>query len=79
MNDADAIVDLVDEAQKGVAMQHANFFAMIQKDGGVYRFVIRDRARVRPSIHGFGRSMDEARAKIDEIISALDAREQQAA
>jgi len=60
-------------------MEHGSYFAMIQKDGGVYRFVIRDRARVRPSIHGFGKSMDEARAKIDEIIGALDEREQQAA
>ena len=79
MNDANLNVTPEAEARKGVEMQHGNYFALIQKDGEVYRFVIRDRARVRPSIHGFGQSMDEARAKIEEIIGALDEREQRAA
>ncbi len=60
-------------------MQQAKFLTMIHLDGDVYRFVIRDRAGVRPSIHGYGRSMDEARAKINEILGALDNLEQQAA
>ena len=53
-------------------MQHGQYFAMISPDGEVFRFVIRDRAGLRPSIHGYGSSMDEARTKIDEILGALD-------
>ena len=53
-------------------MQHGKYFAMIRPDGSFFRFVIRDRAGLRPSIHGYGHSMDEARIKIDEILGALD-------
>ena len=53
-------------------MQHGKYFAMMRPEGEVVRFVIRDRAGLRPSIHGYGRSMDEARTKIDEILGALD-------
>ena len=55
------------------------YFSMIKQDAGVFRFVIRDRAGQRPSIHGFGRTMEEAQAKIEEILNALEEREQQAA
>jgi len=60
-------------------MQHGKYFAMIRPDGDVYRFVIRDRGGLRPSIHGYGESMAEAQAKIDEILGALDSLEQPAA
>jgi len=60
-------------------MQHGKFLTVIQLDGNVFRFVIRDRAGIRPSIHGYGRSMDEARTKINEILGALDNLEQRAA
>ena len=60
-------------------MQHGRFLTVIQLDGNVFRFVIRDRAGIRPSIHGYGRSMDEARTKINEILGALDNLEQRAA
>lgn len=66
-------------SEEGTEMQHGNYFAMIRNDSGVFRFVIRDRAGLRPSIHGFGRSMDEARTKIDEILGALDNLELRAA
>ena len=59
-------------SEEGKEMEHGKFFAMIQRDGSVFRFVIRDRAGLRPSIHGFGRSMNEAESKIDEILGALD-------
>ena len=65
--------------QKGEEMQHGKYFAMIRPDGDVFRFVIRDRAGSRPSIHGFGHSMDEARHKIDEILGALDLLERERA
>jgi len=58
---------------------HAKYFSLIKQDNGVFRFVIRDRAGLRPSIHGFGRTMDEAQAKIVEILNALEEREQEAA
>lgn len=57
--------------EKGKEMQHGHYFARIQGDTGVFRFVIRDRAGLRPSIHGFGRSLDEAKSKITEILGAL--------
>jgi hypothetical protein len=60
-------------------MQQGQFLAMIHKDAGVFRFVIRDRAGLRPSIHGYGHSQAEAQAKIDEILIALASRDQQAA
>ena len=60
------------EREEGEAMQHGKYFAMIHNDGGLYRFVIRDRDGLRPSIHGFGHSAHEARTKIDEILGALD-------
>ena len=43
------------------------------------RFVIRDRTGVRPSIHGIGRSWREAQLKVEEILAALDHRQQAAA
>lgn len=58
---------------------HPKYFSLIKQDNGVFRFVIRDRAGLRPSIHGFGRTMDEAQAKIDEILRALEQREHKAA
>jgi len=60
-------------------MEHGQYLAMVENDGGVFRFVIRDRGGSRPSIHGFGRSMIEAQAKVDEILAALDNLEQKAA
>ena len=57
----------------------AKYFSMIKQDNGVFRFVIRDRAGMRPSIYGVGRTMAEAQAKIEEIVSALEKRELQAA
>lgn len=69
----------VANGRKGEEMQHGKYFAMIRPDGEVFRFVIRDRAGSRPSIHGYGRSMDEARTKIDEILGALDDLEERAA
>ncbi len=62
-----------------IGAMHAKYFSLIKEDNGVFRFIIRDRAGLRPSIHGFGRTMDEAQAKIDEILHALEEREQQAA
>jgi len=79
MNDSGQAERVGLSTKEGTEMQHGKYFAMIQKDGGVFRFVIRDRAGLRPSIHGFGRSMDEARTKIDEILGALDNLETQAA
>jgi hypothetical protein len=52
---------------------------MIQKDGGVFRFVIRDRSGLKPSIHGYANSMMAAEVKIDEILGALDELELKAA
>ena len=65
--------------RKGTEMQHGKYFALIRPDGNVVRFVIRDRAGLRPSIHGYGRSMEEAKRKINEILGALDELEQRAA
>jgi hypothetical protein len=50
---------------------------MVREEGDTYRFVIKDRAGVRPSIHGYGHSLAEAHEKIDQILSALDELEQQ--
>jgi hypothetical protein len=66
-------------SEVNVSAMHAKYFSMIKKDNGVFRFVIRDRAGSKPSIHGFGRSMAEAQAKIEEILDALEQREAQAA
>ena len=72
-------IDSNPRSLKGAEMQHGKYFAMIRPDGDVYRFVIRDRGGLRPSIHGYGESMAEAQAKIDEILGALDSLEQPAA
>jgi hypothetical protein len=34
---------------------------------------------LKPSIHGYGKSMDDAETKIDEILGALDELEHQQA
>jgi hypothetical protein len=65
--------------KEGKQMQHGKFLAMIQKDRGVFRFVIRDRSGLKPSIHGYGKSMNDAETKIDEILGALDELELKAA
>ncbi len=70
---------MADLGRKGEEMQHGKYFALSRPDGNVFRFVIRDRAGVRPSIHGYGNSMDEARMKINEILGALDNLEERAA
>ncbi|HUN88657.1 MAG TPA: hypothetical protein VMU28_07680 [Terriglobales bacterium] len=54
----------------------ADYFSMIQHDGAVYRFVLRDRTGVRPSIHGYGHTMAEAQSKLEEILNALEQHEQ---
>lgn len=58
-------------------MQYGKFLTMVREEGDTYRFVIKDRAGVRPSIHGYGHSLAEAHEKIDQILSALDELEQQ--
>jgi hypothetical protein len=78
MNDTGQATQWGLNTQEGTEMQHGNFLAMIQKDGGVFRFVIRDRSGLKPSIHGYGTSMNEAESKIDEILGALDELEQAA-
>lgn len=65
--------------RRGEEMEHGKYFALIRPDGNVFRFVIRDRAGLRPSIHGYGQSMAEAKTKIDEILGALDNLEERAA
>lgn len=69
----------VADGRKGEDMQHGKYLAMIRPEGDVVRFVIRDRAGVRPSIHGYGQSVEEVRCKIDEILGALDNMEQERA
>jgi len=63
----------------GEDMKRGKYLAMLRPDGNVVRFVIRDRAGLRPSIHGYGHSMDEARNKIEEIFGALDNLEEERA
>ncbi|MGZ4788790.1 MAG: hypothetical protein ACXVZX_09740 [Terriglobales bacterium] len=58
-------------------MLQQQFLTMIRPDGDIYRFVIRDRTGRRPSIHGSGRSIAEALAKMQEIMQALEVLEQQ--
>lgn len=60
-------------------MRNGKYFTLIRNDGGVFRFVIRDRDGLRPSIHGYGQSMEEAQNKVDEILVALEKLEAQAA
>jgi len=72
-------VHLAIVGQEGKQMQHGKYSAQIRPDGSIFRFVIRDRAGLRPSIHGYGRSMDEVRIKITEIFGALDTLEHQVA
>ncbi len=68
-----------ESSHEGATMQHGKYLAMMRPDGEVVRFVIRDRAGLRPSIHGYGLSMEDARNKIHEILGALDNLEQQRA
>jgi hypothetical protein len=79
MNDTGQAAEVGLNTKEGKEMQHGKFLAMIQKDGGLFRFVIRDRSGLKPSIHGYGKSMDDAETKIDEILGALDELEHQQA
>lgn len=45
------------------------FLAEVTVDGNVYRFIIRDESRVKPTIHGAKSTMRETEA---EVVTVLD-------
>ncbi len=52
-------------------MRKGSFVAEIKADGDVYRFVIRDESRTRPTIHGTKKSMEETESEVTAVLDRL--------
>ncbi len=52
-------------------LRKGSFVAEIKADGNLYRFVIRDETRTKPSIHGSKRSMQETESEVKAVLEQL--------
>jgi len=52
-------------------MRKGTFVAEIKAEGNMYRFVIRDENRTKPSIHGSKRSMQETESEVKAVLNKL--------
>ena len=52
-------------------LRKGSFVAEIRTDGNIYRFVIRDENRTKPSIHGSKRSMQESESEVKAVLEQL--------
>ncbi len=52
-------------------VRKGSFVAEIRAEGNMYRFVIRDENRTKPSIHGSKRSMQESESEVKAVLEQL--------
>ncbi len=52
-------------------LRKGSFVAEIKADGNMYRFVIRDENRDKPSIHGSKKSMQETESEVKAVLEQL--------
>jgi|JXWV01.1.fsa_nt_gb hypothetical protein len=52
-------------------LRKGSFVAEIKADGNMYRFVIRDENRTKPSIHGSKKSMQESESEVKTVLEQL--------
>ena len=52
-------------------LRKGSFIAEIKAEGNVYRFVIRDESRTRPTIHGSKKSMQETETEVKAVLDQL--------
>jgi hypothetical protein len=52
-------------------LKRGPFTAEISSEGNLYRFVIRDHNREKPSIHGSKRSLQESEREVQTVLERL--------
>ncbi len=52
-------------------LRKGTFIAEIKADGNLYRFVIRDETRTKPTIHGSKKSMQETESEVKAVLDQL--------
>jgi len=52
-------------------MRKGSFVAEIKAEGNVFRFVIRDKNRTAPSIHGSKKSLQETESEVKAVLDQL--------
>jgi hypothetical protein len=57
-------------------VKRGNFVAEIKVQGDLYRFLIRDQDRLKPTIHGTKKSRQETESEIDTVLNRLCPEEQ---
>ena len=53
------------------SFKRGSFTAEVKADGDLYRFVIRDEKRLKPSIHGAKKSLHETESEVNSVLDRL--------
>ena len=52
-------------------LRRGPYLAEVQQDGNVYRFMIRDETRLKPTIHGTKKSLHETESEVEAVLDRL--------